>query len=184
MSLIGSLSHACKVIKLGRPSLRRLIVLSKREKRLDHFVRLNADARSDIEWWFRFADVWNGVSLMYRVSSKACSIAMMSDASGSWGCGAFCGKKWFQLKWPTSLLEHDITFKELVPIVLAAAVWGKVWSAKNVKVWCDNSAVVDIVKKGTAKSSRSCISCGVCHFSKPNFRVLRKYKHSQAGTSR
>ena len=151
LSLIGSLSHACKVIKLGRPFLRRLIVLSKREKRLDHFVRLNADARSDIEWWFRFADVWNGVSLMYRVSSKACSIVMMSDASGSWGCGAFCGKKWFQLKWPTSLLEHDITFKELVPIVLAAAVWGKVWSAKNVKVWCDNSAVVDIVNKGDSK---------------------------------
>ena len=151
LSIIGSLSHACKVIKLGRPFLRRLIELSKRENKLDHFVRLNAEARSDIEWWFRFANTWNGVSLMYQVSSVKCSIEMKSDASGSWGCGAFCGRKWFQLKWPSSLIDHNITVKELTPIVLAAAVWGEDWSAKNVKVWCDNSSVVDIINKGESK---------------------------------
>ena len=40
-SIIGSLSHACKVIKPGRSFLRRLIYLSKVVKRPNHYVRLN-----------------------------------------------------------------------------------------------------------------------------------------------
>ena len=41
LSLIGVLSHACKVIKAGRSLVRRLIDLSKVVKYPDHFVRLN-----------------------------------------------------------------------------------------------------------------------------------------------
>ena len=65
MSLIESVSHACKVIKQGRAFFRRLIDLSECFSWLDHFIRINVDARSDIERWFRFASTWNGVSLLY-----------------------------------------------------------------------------------------------------------------------
>jgi hypothetical protein len=42
-SIIGSLSHACKVIKPGRSFLRRLIDLSKVAKRPNHHIRLNLE---------------------------------------------------------------------------------------------------------------------------------------------
>ena len=154
-SLIGVLSHACKVVKPGRTFLRRLIDLSKIARKPSHFVRLNREARSDIEWWFRFADRWNGVSIMYLTNRKNCDIAVISDASGKWGCGAFHNDKWFQLRWPDAIQETHITVKELVPIVLAAAVWGSCWKGKNVMSYCDNAAVVAILNKGDCKEPQA-----------------------------
>ena len=154
-SLIGVLSHACKVVKPGRTFLRRLIDLSKIVTKPSHFVRLNREARSDIEWWFRFADRWNGVSIMCLSNSRNCNITVTSDASGWWGCGAFHKDKWFQLRWPDAIQETQITVKELVPIVLAAAVWGTSWMGRNVMSYCDNAAVVAILNKGDCKEPQA-----------------------------
>ena len=151
LSLIGTLGHACKVIKPGRSFLRRIIDLSKRVSDLNHFVRLNLDARSDIEWWFRFASSWNGVSMLYQTGHLRCTASISTDASGSWGCGAFCGGKWFDLRWPPSLQRSHITVKELVPIVLAAAVWGREWVGQNVMAYCDNAAVVAVLTSADSK---------------------------------
>ncbi len=130
LSLIGVLSHACKVVRAGRSFLRRLIDLSMTVKHLDHFVRLSREARSDIEWWYQFSEKWNGVALMRGNRQSQAGATVTSDASGGWGCGAFC--KWFMLQW---LESGIITVKELVPIVIAAAVWGSEWKGKTVKVW-------------------------------------------------
>ena len=46
--LIGPLSHACKVIRPGRPFLRRLVDLSTTVKELDR----HREAHLDIEWWW------------------------------------------------------------------------------------------------------------------------------------
>ena len=151
LSIIGSLSHACKVVKPGRSFLRRLIDLSKAVKDLNHFVRLNREARSDLEWWFQFAEAWNGTSLMYESNRNRCEVTLVSDASGTWGCGAFCRERWFQLRWPPALQESHITIKEMLPIVLAAAVWGKEWIGKSVMALCDNAAVVAIVNSGSSR---------------------------------
>ena len=151
LSLIGVLAHACKVVRPGRSFLRRLIDLGKMAREPHHFIRLNKEARSDVEWWHLFAERWNGVSMMYVARKDSCEIIVTSDASGCWGCGAFCGREWFQLRWPGATQESHITVKELVPIVLAAAVWGREWKGKCVMSYCDNSAVVAIVNKGDSK---------------------------------
>ena len=53
------------------------------------------------------------------------SIEVISDASGLFGCGAFAHPhSWFQLWWPDNWQAIHITAKELVPIVISAAVWG------------------------------------------------------------
>ena len=151
LSLIGVLSHACKVVRPGRSFLRRLFDLGKVVKHLDHFVRLNKEARSDIEWWFLFAEQWNGVSFMHEARCRSWEVTVTSDASGSWGCGAFSEREWFQLRWPETSRELHITVKELAPIVLAAAVWGREWKGKCVMSYCDNAAVVAIINKGDSK---------------------------------
>ena len=145
--LISVLNHACKVIKAGRSLLRRLIDLSKVVK---YLVRLNRQARSDLEWWHLFASSWNGVSMMFNANMLQCELSMVSDASGNWGCGVFSGDKWFQLKWPAEMQNCHITVKEMVPIVLAARMWGKQWSRKNIMAYCDNEAVVAIINKGNS----------------------------------
>ena len=151
LSLIGSLSHACKAVRPGRAFLRRLIDLSSVVKHLDHYVRLSRSARSDIEWWYRFASKWNGSAMMSVVSRNQPDITVSSDASGSWGCGALCGSLWFQLKWAGAVVDSHITVKELVPIVIAAAIWGEQWAGSTVLANCDNAAVVAIINQGSSK---------------------------------
>ena len=94
LSLIGSLQHACKAVRPGRSFMRWLIDLSKQATRLDHHLRLNSSARSDTEWWHRFTAEWNGTSMFMQVKRDVPDVVVTSDASGSWGCGAFSGSQW------------------------------------------------------------------------------------------
>ena len=41
--------------------------------------------------------------------------------------------------------QAHITLKELIPIVLASAVWGSEWKGSVGRAGCDNSAVVAIL---------------------------------------
>ena len=58
LSLIGKLSHAAKIIKPGRIFLRRMLDTTHKAKRLDHWVHLTEDFRSDLAWWHCFIDSW------------------------------------------------------------------------------------------------------------------------------
>ena len=79
-----------------------------------------------------------------------------SDASGTWGCGAFSSRgEWFQLEWPDSWRGLHITIQELLPIVLSVALWGGQWHDSTVRCRCDNAAVVAIVNKGTSRCDKA-----------------------------
>ena len=98
LSLIGSLSHAASVVVPGRTFLQRLIDTAKMAYKLQNFVRISAVVRSDLQWWACFLDRWNGRSL---IPPEEVSSHITSDASGSWGCGAYSSlHNWFQLAWP------------------------------------------------------------------------------------
>jgi hypothetical protein len=154
LALIGILSHACKAVKAGRSFLRRFIDLSTVVSKLDYFVRLSTEARSDIKWWFQFSDRWNGISMMHRsnYAYMQASVSLTSDASGRWGFGAYSGPHWFMLKWAGPIVECHITAKEMVPIVVAAAIWGKSWRGKTIRAWCDNAAVVSTINHGSSRN--------------------------------
>ena len=83
------------------------------------------------------------------------SVVLTSDASGSWGCGAYWGSKWFQLPWSDTecSVEVNIATKELIPIVIAAAIWGRAWTGLVVCCRCDNEAVVAVINKRTSKDA-------------------------------
>ena len=151
LSIIGVLSHACKVIRPGKSFLRRLIDLSTKVSNLNYFVRLNQSARSDLEWWFQFAKQWNGRAMIYRRQKELSQGTLVSDASGSWGCGAYFQDKWFQLEWAGNLKNAHISTKELVPIAIAAAIWGPEWSTQIIEVKCDNAAVVAVLNSGNSR---------------------------------
>jgi len=166
-SLVGSLNHACKAVRPGRSFKRRLQDLLSTVKRGERRVRLNVEARADIEWWYQFGSRWNGTSLMKTVVTDGSPQEVMySDASGTWGCGATWQGEWFQLRWedlPGSA-EWSIMPKELLPIVVAATVWGPRWKGRAATAKCDNMSVVAAVGSGTCKEKWSmhllrCLAC-------------------------
>ena len=54
-------------------------------KSLDHHIRLNRDARSDIEWWFRFSAEWNGMAMIQGTRGRGIAYLRCFRSVGLWG---------------------------------------------------------------------------------------------------
>ena len=64
---------------------------------MDHYTRLNKDFRSDLYWWHTFVTSWNGISfLRVALADPTPQVTIQTDASGTWGCGAFFEGRWLQ----------------------------------------------------------------------------------------
>ena len=99
--LLGYLSHAATIVRPGRAFLRRLIDIAKKPRLATQRVQLNLDCRADLAWWATFIKDWNGIALFPCLPPGP---TVVSDASGSCRCGAYCDKSlsWFQHQWPQS----------------------------------------------------------------------------------
>ena len=84
-------------------------------------------------------------------SSDPICVEMVSDASGSWGCGAYWHPHWFQIQWSPRALPLPIAVKELLPLVVAVAVWGPAWAQTRVRCHCDNQSVVHDIRTRTSR---------------------------------
>ena len=158
LSLIGSLQHASAVVKPGRIFLRRMIDLSKRQMHLDALLRLNAEFRADLRWWATFIGLWNGVSIISALCRRPVDAWLTSDASGSWGCGAYFHRCWFNISWVAcpSWTDVPIAVRELLPIVISCALWGHQMRNLHVQCRCDNAAVVVVINKHTSRHPMQC----------------------------
>ena len=119
-------------------------------KQPHHYSRLDIQCRSDLAWWRAFIERWNGINFFPSLPQGPTVIA---DASGSWGCGAYClpTSQWFQIQWPLEWAGTDIAAKELFPLVIAAAIWGSSWSGHRVTFKSDNIAAVQSLLQNRAK---------------------------------
>ena len=152
LSLIGHLHHASKVTRPGHPFVRRMIDLAASRPHPESFIRLNMEFRSDLQWWSTFLWKWNGVSVVSALCKRPVDAVLTTDASGTWGCGGYLGKEWFQIQWKGHWQEVSIAAKELLPIVAACVIWARKMRGQHIQCRCDNSAVVVMINKGTSKN--------------------------------
>ena len=151
-SLIGHLHHACKVAPQGRTFLRRMINLLCAFRRDDHPIRLNQEFYQDLTWWRELFRSWDGLSFFCMPAwAPLPDFQVSSDAAGSLGYGAIVNSQWFCGAWSADQSPLSIAYKELFPIVVAAAVWGQQWVSRRVEFLCDNESVVAILKSGTSR---------------------------------
>lgn len=69
------------------------------------------------------------------------------------GCGALdTSWSWFELQWPSTYVRGwvvlSITLKELLPIVIASAIWGDKWKGSSMAVYC---GVVTVANSGYSR---------------------------------
>ncbi len=148
LSLLGLLHHTASVVRPGRAFLCSLIHAAVAVKSL--ITGSTSTAQREQTWLGGTHSSVCGVepALCLRQDPP---LQLVSDASGAWGCGAFHGNCWFQLQWPESWAAVSIVPKELVPIVVAATLWGPQWAGRHVQCLCDNATVVRAVNKGAAR---------------------------------
>ena len=101
-----------------------------------------------------------------------------SDAYGTWGCGAVNDtSQWFQVKWPQSWTNHHIAAKEMVPVVIALAIWGGQWKSSTVLARSDNMAVVCALSSGTARDPLLMHLLRCLHFFSAHFQISIVVRH-------
>lgn len=151
-SLIGLLNFACLVVCPGRTFLRRLIDLTMGVVNPRHYIKLTKEARADLNAWKLFIESFNGCSMFLPddwVSSD--HLSLYSDASGSIGFASVFGTLYFAEKWPASMIQFDITVKELFPITLSLEMWGHLMQNSKVLFLCDNESVTYIINKQSSR---------------------------------
>ncbi|XP_033762122.1 uncharacterized protein LOC117343748 [Pecten maximus] len=126
-----------------------------------HFIRVTKGMKDDARVWLTFMEDFNGVNTFPDpdwLSDQSLELFTDSAGSSDLGCGAFYHKSWSFFKWPCSWhkteILRDITFLELVPILLAIHTWGNDLRDKKVIFRVDNSALATILNKKTSKLDR------------------------------
>ena len=85
---------------------------------------------------------------------------LFTDAAGSAACGAGCifNKQWSFFEWPkhweNSNILKDLSFLEMVPVLLAIHLWGNQMRNKNISFMIDNEGLVAVLNQQTSKSKR------------------------------
>lgn len=112
--------------------------------------------------WLEFVEKFNGecyIPERYWITNEA--LELITDSTGNnalLGCGAYFSGHWVQYRWPSSWenteMLRDITFLELVPIVLSLIIWSPEFKDKKILLYIDNQAFVSIINKRTSKSKR------------------------------
>ena len=154
-SLVGYLVHATKVCPLAKPFLGGLFQVL-RGARPGQPRRLNVATRANLALWHSLLSYWPGVSTHQFLVLGKPDGHLFTDASGSWGCGAWMLPVWLQVPWPADHCLSSIALKELAPVVFAAAVWGERWRGQFILCHSDNTAVVAQLNSLHARDPLAC----------------------------
>ena len=90
------------------------------------------------------------------ITSDKLSLHTDSSGSSNLGCAAYFGGQWVQIRWPLSWGNNgfmsELSFLELVPVLLALMTWKSHFRNKSLLMFIDNEALVTIINKRTSKS--------------------------------
>ncbi|RXN13000.1 poly [Labeo rohita] len=154
LSILGHLNFAMRIIPQGRPFISHLLSLASSAHALEDRISITDSCRNELSLWISFLKQWNGLSFFYsNLVSSPIDIQLYTDAAPSVGFGGFLRGRWFASTWPPELADlpqqlSSSALFELYPLVAAASLWGKEWSATSIVVHCDNEAIVHCINKG------------------------------------
>lgn len=141
---LGFLSHCCQVVPLGRPFLRNIFSLLHGKSRKSIHIRLSRTAINDLQWWRIFLLSWSTVTI---IQPSHVNHDTATDASGLKGIGGVYKGQIFSERIPSRHCKKHINFKEMFAILHAFVLWHEQWATGRVRLACDNTAVVEGVKK-------------------------------------
>ena len=148
--ILGFLSHCCQAIPLGRPFLRSMFSLhrcaGKRHRRAR--TRIPAKVKKDLRWWQVLLGEWSALSIAPRERN---TFEVWTDASGKKGIGGFSDSRLFSTRVPPRHRGKHINFKEMHAVLHAFILWHSEWKHGRVLLRCNNSMVVDSIKKRSCR---------------------------------
>lgn len=185
-SLVGLLAFCSRAVPSSRAFLRRFydVIASFKVKKPFFSIRITSEIREDVLVWLEFLKSFNGDSYIIGLTWTDNDILQLyTDSAGNaeLGCGSYFNGKWAQFKWPDSWVGlhilQDITFLELIPILLALCIWAPLLKNSKILFRTDNIALVDILNKRTSKSKRVMSIIRPFVLRSMNYNIQFKAKH-------
>lgn len=158
--MVGLLNFICKAIPAGRAFNRRFYDIMAKAKRPHHYIRVTTELVEDAKVWLNFLENFNGQCSFNELNwVQNSSLEFFTDASGNrnLGCGCYFQGRWSVFQWPDhweNTVFSDITYLELVPIVLAFCLWCDELKDKKIMLRSDNDALVHILNKKSSKDKQ------------------------------
>ena len=160
-SFVGKLSFFSRAVRSSRAFIRRFYDAMVMIKKPHHRIRITKEMREDLYLWVKFLDHFNGVThIPDLLWFKSECLNFFTDSAGAsdLGCGCFFQNEWCFLQWPATWHEGgiltDITFLEMVPVLLAITLWGERIQQKKIILYIDNESLVSVINKQSSKSKR------------------------------
>ena len=158
--LCGFLNFLCRCVIPGRAFTRRLYSYFSSSMPLHYHLNIKNQMKEDLRVWLKFLNnptVYCRPFIDYSSVLQADDLDWYTDASGSVGMGGYHKNKFFQLRWTEEFLDLNpsIQFKELLAVTTSIILWGKLYSNKRIRLFCDNDSVVGMLNI----SSTGCPKC-------------------------
>ena len=153
------MAFCSRAISSFRAFIRRFydLIASVKNGKPYYSARLNREVKEDVMVWLVFLKKFTGECYIPErswITNEALELITDSTGNALLGCGAYFSFHWVQYRWPSSWenteILTDITFLELVPIVLSLIIWGPEFKDKKILLYIDK--LVSIINKRTSKS--------------------------------
>ena len=161
--LLGKLFWVARCVRCSRVFMSRLLNQLKAMHKLGDNKKapLSADCRLDIDWWNRYLRRFNGVEMLYPTDPLDLNLDQLLDTEALVNCGdaqpmgggSYFGNEYWSRQFPRRLQDPKVPIhlKEFWVVVVSAWLWGERWRGSLVYIFCDNSAVVDVLQKERPK---------------------------------
>ena len=148
-SLIGKLIYIQKCVKPSRTFINRILDLF-RSNAHSRKIYLTPEFHKDIQWFLAFLPSYNGVTYIKKTNLDP-EQTLHLDA-----CLTGMGAIWRHRVYATPIhncgdLKLTIVHLEMLNIIVALWVWGKMWHHGSIAIKCDNLGVVQVVRTGKTK---------------------------------
>lgn len=159
-SVVGLLNFFTRVIPSGRTFNCGLYRAMSQAKRPNHFIRISSSNKEDLMMWLHFLEHYNGISVFSNldwVSDNKLHLYTDSAGNRNLACGAYLDGEWSVFKWPECWGDEifkDITFLELIPIVLSFYLWDSKLKGKKIIIHTDNQSLVQIINNKSSRNNR------------------------------
>ena len=159
-SILGKLFWVSRCVRFSRGFMGRLLChLRAIHHYPDHKnLPIPDDCREDLSWWSRYLRHFNGVELMYPEMVHDMQLDELIQLGATVVCGdaqplgggAYFNDEYWSSPFPPWLADPEIPIhvKEFWVVIASAALWGDQWHGKTVYIFCDNSAVVNVLDGG------------------------------------
>lgn len=143
--LIGKLQYDSSCVRPGRVFISRLLNFLRATKPGQRYL-VTQSIIKDISWWWKYLTIWNGQSIMWLHSDNQMTFVIATDGCLS-GVGAVFQNRCFRRKIPDRFMGDPwhITHIEMLGLLVSLQLWGERLSGHDIKLLCDNEAVVCVV---------------------------------------